>query len=464
MTPLLFLLLAQTPPAPAPPAPAPPARAGERPVRVWLGSSSPLVRGAPVRVYVETGEDGSLVVLRARTDGRVQVLFPPDPAGDPFVRAGTYEIRRANDGEAFVVVEPDGTGMVLAALSPGSLRVGEFVRQADWDPDALAPSRPGADDEGALTDVVQRMIGDSYFNYDFVTYTVAPPSYALQEATPLSPEYSSCLGCSFVSVTLFVPQAVFGCDPFFAPCSGFPFARRHARFCGSQAACFDRGTTVAAVGGTVIPLFGRTRLSDRFIPRSRRFVVPPRPRSIPVIGPRVRVPDRRSRDRATVTAGAAPVGARRLGMQSSGTTVIPVRSRPVSQPAMPVQRRWWPTSSGRAVIPLTGTGAREPVNDEPGRARSLPAASGLTAVPPPLGRAVGALERPAPSAPRAAPASHQSGSLKPAVRSQAVAQPMLPLRAKPRTGATSQTRALAPTSAAWQSLVARTLRTTGRRH
>ena len=453
VTPLLFLLLAQTPPTPAPAAPAASARAGERPVRVWLGSSSPLVRGAPVRVYVETGEDGSLVVLRARTDGRVQVLFPPDPSADPFVRAGTYEIRRANDGEAFVVVEPDGTGMILAALSPGSLRVGEFVRQADWDPDALAPSSPGADDEGALTDVVQRMAGDGYFNYDFVTYTVAPPSYALQDATPLSPEYSSCLGCSFVSVALFVPQAVVACDPFFAPCLGFPFARRHAPFCGSQAACFDRGTTVAAVGGTVVPLFGRTGLSGRFIPRSRRFVVPPRPRSIPVIGPRVRVPDRRSRDRATMTAG-----------QSSGATVIPVRSRPVSQPAMPVQRRWWPTASGRAVIPLTGTGAREPVNDEPGRARSLPAASGLTAVPPPLGRAVGALERPAPSAPRTAPASHQSGLPMPARRPQAVAQPLLPLRASPRTGATSQTRALAPTSAAGQGLVARTLRTTGRRH
>ena len=458
MTPLLFLLLAQTPPTP----PAAPARADERPVRVWLGSSSPLVRGAPVRVYVETGEDGHLVVLRARTDGRVQILFPPDPAADPFVRAGTYEIRRANDGEAFVVVEPDGTGMVLAALSPGSLRVGEFVRQADWDPDALAPSWPGAGNEGALTDVVQRMAGDGYFNYDFITYTVAPPSYALQEATPLSPEYPSCLGCSFVSVTLFAPQAGVACDPFFAPCLGFPFARRHAQVCGSQAACFERGTTVAAVGANVVPLFGRTGLSGRFIPRSQRFVVPPRPRSIPVIGPRVRVPDRRSRDRATVTAGAAPVGARRPGMQSAGTTVIPVRSRPISQPAMRVPRHWWPTSSGRAVIPLTGTGAREPVNDEPGRARSLPAASGLMAVPPRT--AVGALERPAPSAPRAAPASHQSGSLMPAVRSQAVAQPMLPLRASPRTGATSQTRALAPTSAAWQGLVARTLRTTGRRH
>jgi hypothetical protein len=460
VTPLLFLLLAQTPPVPAPAAPA---RAGERPVRVWLGSSSPLVRGAPVRVYVETGEDGYLVVLRARTDGRIQVLFPPDPTADALVRAGTYEIRRANDGEAFVVVEPDGTGMVLAALSPGSLRIGEFVHQADWNPDALAPSWPGADGEGALIDVVQRMAGDGYFNYDFITYTVAPPSYAQQETTPLSPEYSSCLGCSFVNVTLFVPQAAVACDPFLAPCLGFPFARRHVPFCGQRTGCFDRGTTVTAVGATVVPLYSRTALSGRSILRSRRFVVPPRPRSIPVIGPRVRVPDRRSSGRATVTAGAAPVGARRLGTQSSGRIVIPLRSRPVSQPAMPVQRRWWPTSSSQTVIPLTGAAARPPIADEPERARSHPAASGLMAVPPPLGTAVGALERPAPPAPRGAPASRQSGSLLPAGRPHAVAQPLLPLSASPRAGATSPTRALAPTSAAWQGPAART-RTAGRRH
>jgi len=430
----LLLLLAQTPTGP------------ERPVRVWLGSSSPLVRGAPVRVYVQTSEDGYLVVLRARTDGRIQVLFPADPTAEPFVRAGTYEIRRASDGEAFVVLEPDGTGMVLAALSPGSLRDDEFARQADWNPDALAPSWPGADREGALTDVVQRMAGDGYFNYDFVTSTVAPPSYVLQEAVPLSPELPSCLGCSFVNVTLFVPEAVVACDPLFAPCFGVPIARRHRPFCGSRAACLDRGTTVAAVGATVVPLFGRSGLNGRFIPRTPRLVVPPRPRAIPVIGPRIRVPDRRSRDRAAPTAGAV------------------VRSRPVSERARRVVRPWVPPSSGAGAFPLTGTvpstetvlpltgtrtEVRAPVGAEPRRARWMPATSGLVAAP------RGAAVTPVPA---------RSGFPGTAGRPQAVAQPLLPVRASPGTGAAGKMRGLAPTGSAWQGVVARTLRTAGRRH
>src|SRR5437773_8608252 len=64
-----------------------------RPVRVWLGSSAVLTRGAPVRVYVQAAQDGNLIVLHRRTDGRIDVLFPAKPEQDPFVRAGTYEIQ-----------------------------------------------------------------------------------------------------------------------------------------------------------------------------------------------------------------------------------------------------------------------------------------------------------------------------------------------------------------------------------
>src|SRR6266702_1047250 len=120
-------------------APAESTLAAERPVRVWLDTSSPLTRGAPVRVYLRANEDGHLVVLRKTTDGRIQVLFPGNPADDPFVRAGTYEIRAAGDREAFVVAEPDGTGWVLAALSPSTPRFDEFGRAASWNPDARRP-------------------------------------------------------------------------------------------------------------------------------------------------------------------------------------------------------------------------------------------------------------------------------------------------------------------------------------
>src|SRR5436309_346722 len=157
-----------------------------RPVRVWLGSSGVLTRGAPVRVYVQAAQDGNLIVLHRRTDGRIEVLFPGKPNEDPFVRAGTYEIQATPSRVAFVVAEPDGSGLVLAALAPRDYRFDEFVRAAAWDPDALAPSWDGSDGEGVLSDIVQRMLGDGYFNYDIAAYAVAPPVSPIR-AVPLGP-------------------------------------------------------------------------------------------------------------------------------------------------------------------------------------------------------------------------------------------------------------------------------------
>ncbi|HLB82604.1 MAG TPA: DUF4384 domain-containing protein [Gemmatimonadales bacterium] len=195
-------LLLQNPVAPAA---APPTGV----VRVWLGSASPLVRGAAVRVYVEAREDGNLVVLRRRTDGRIEVLFPRNPDTDPFVRAGTYEIRGTDERGAWVLAEPDGTGMVLAALSPDPLKFDEFVRAAAWDPNALVPTWSGADAAGSMSDIVQRMLGDGYFNYDLVAYTVAPPVYAQQDLTPqqTTPAYDAyptCLNCTFIGEQLII--------------------------------------------------------------------------------------------------------------------------------------------------------------------------------------------------------------------------------------------------------------------
>src|SRR5437899_10397560 len=130
--PLVAVLLQVQTSAMAPPA--------GKPVHVGLGLSGPLLRGQPVRVYVETATDGYLVVLHRRTDGRIEVLFPSSPTADPYVRSGTYEIKSAGDRESFVVAEPDGTGLVLAALSPGAYRFHDFERAASWNPDASVPS------------------------------------------------------------------------------------------------------------------------------------------------------------------------------------------------------------------------------------------------------------------------------------------------------------------------------------
>ena len=208
IVPLVALLL-QSPVAPAS------AAAPARVIHVWLGSASPLVRGAAVRVYVEANEDGNLVVLHRRPDGRIEVLFPKNPDTDPFVRAGTYEIRGRDEQATWVVAEPDGSGMVLAALSPDPLRFDEFVRTAAWDSEALVPTWSGADAAGSMSDIVQRMLGDGYFNYDVVTYRVAPPVYAQQNMTPqeTAPAYDAyptCVDCTFIGEQLVLYETVLG--------------------------------------------------------------------------------------------------------------------------------------------------------------------------------------------------------------------------------------------------------------
>src|SRR5207237_7868818 len=101
-----------------------------RPELVWLGPSGVLTLGTPVRVYVQAAQDGNLIVLHRRTDGRIEVLLPGKPNEDPFVRAGTYEIQATPTRVAFVVAEPDGSGLVLAALTPRAYRFDELDRKS----------------------------------------------------------------------------------------------------------------------------------------------------------------------------------------------------------------------------------------------------------------------------------------------------------------------------------------------
>ena len=169
------------------------------PVRVWLGSGSPVAPGHGVRVYVQTTGDGYVVVLHRRADGSVQVLFPGNPATDPFTRAGTYEIRAARDAPAFSA-GAQGSGVVLAAVSSEPFRFSEFVSGAVWNAAALALSWVGSDAEASLTDIVQRMLGDESFNYDLVMYTVGTPrTYALDDTTAgaPTPAATQCAECSY---------------------------------------------------------------------------------------------------------------------------------------------------------------------------------------------------------------------------------------------------------------------------
>ena len=228
-----------------------------KPVRVWLDTDSPLRRGAAVRVYVEAGMEGNLVVLHRRTDGHIGVLFPADPRDDPFVRPGTYEIRGRGDRAGLVVAEPDGTGMILAALSPDPLRVNEFVRLAAWNEDALVPAWAGEDAEGVMSDIVQRMLGDGVFNYDLVTYTVAPPVYAEQQDTTPPVQDSTtnyaavppCSGCTYIGEEFLVLGPAFFCDGYLDQCFVGGSRRHRDARCAEGSRCAPPPTPALAYTG-----------------------------------------------------------------------------------------------------------------------------------------------------------------------------------------------------------------------
>jgi len=117
-------------------------------------------------------------VLHADPEGRIRVLFPLDPSDDDFVRGGRkVEIRGRSDRDAFFVDADDGSGTVVAVLSPDALSFDGFVRNDHWDYRSLGPTPPTSDDQrndplASLLDVARRMAGDSHFEYDVATYVV----------------------------------------------------------------------------------------------------------------------------------------------------------------------------------------------------------------------------------------------------------------------------------------------------
>ncbi len=394
--PLVAVLLQVQTSAMAPPA--------GKPVHVWLGSSGPLLRGQPVRVYVETAADGYLVVLHRRTDGRIEVLFPSNPTADPYVRSGTYEIKSAGDRESFVVAEPDGTGLVLAALSSRSYRFDEFVRAASWKADALVPWWNGADGEGALSDIVQRMLGDGYFNYDIVSYTVVPlpvlpAPLAMQDTTapPPSPYplYSTCLDCTFVGFQEIV-LAPFGvCDPFFVPCLGNRFSRGH-RFPDSGIRSVDVPMNVMAL--SLGPARSGSSAGIVVAPRNAPLVFKPRAGpTLPPVEVRARVPVQATPlGPGYVTVGVRPARAHpaRAAFQEVRLTLSP--SAPSEAPQSPAQgggtalvqvsRRAAPPAAGRLVaaaalprsrVMVAATAQAPPA--APPRSRAVASGGGVTA-------------------------------------------------------------------------------------
>jgi hypothetical protein len=367
-------------------------------IRVWLDATA-LTRGASVRVYVQAAEDGNLVVLHRRTDGRIEVLFPNTPTADPSVRAGTYEIRGTNDRPGWVVKEPDGTGMVLAALSPDPLRVDEFVREAAWSPDALVSTWSGADGEGAMSDVVQRMLGDGYFHYDLVTYTVAPPIYAQQYVPPQDtapsyasyPPYPPCLNCTFIGVQVIIAEPFSFCDGFFTACLGRrPFAAQRD-LCGALSPCGAPPPSALALALGPVPPPELATFSP-----GRRFAAPRGASGPTSIAPRPRTPDTPVRARTPSPIRAAALGSSAPHPQSpepgsaprSGTSVEPRSRVALAATRGPLNHvRFTHLSAPTPESPVVTVAVRN------GIGRALAPAEGVTAGRPGTFAAPGALGR-----------------------------------------------------------------------
>lgn len=175
--------------------------------------------GERAKVYVQTAQDGYLVVLHADAMGRIRVLFPLDPSEDDFVRGNRrVEVRGRGDRDAFQIEGDEGSGTVLAAVSHDPFTFTAFVRNDHWDFRALGgPSATVRDDPLArLLDIAQQMTADSagHFEYDAATYVVTG-RYA-----------SRYDGYHFgVGLALGSPYGFGYCDPFFfgwsASCYGF---------------------------------------------------------------------------------------------------------------------------------------------------------------------------------------------------------------------------------------------------
>jgi hypothetical protein len=370
-------------------------------VRVWLDANV-LTRGAPVRVYVQAAEDGNLVVLHRRTDGRIEVLFPSNPAADPSVRAGTFEIRGPNDRPGWVVREPDGTGMVLAALSPDPLRVDEFERQAAWNPDALLPTWSGSDGEGAMSDVVQRMLGDGYFHYDLVTYTVAPPIYAQQSlpsqdtapsyaSYPPDPIYPPCVACTFIGMQVIIAEPFSFCDGFFLACLGGRTFAAHRDPCGPLALCGAPPQSALALALGSLPPAGLATVSP-----GRGFAAPRGASGPTPIAPRPRAPETPVRSRAPspsqatalVSSAPRPRSPAAASPTRGGTSVEPHARVALAATGAPLSHVWFTRlSAPTPESPVVTVAVRN------GTGRALAPAGGVTsgrpgtfAVPGTLGR------------------------------------------------------------------------------
>jgi hypothetical protein len=249
------------------------AAAQHDPVTVALNHDQ-FARGDRARVYVQTAQDGYLIVLHADPDGRVRVLFPLDPGADDFVR-GTKrrELAGRSGRDAFLVDADQGSGMVLAAWSADAFDHTAFVRGDHWDYRALSAGTVKDDPLVILLDVVRTMAGARRFEYDAVSYVVTGVVAARSGFGYGSgwgyPHYRFGVFYGYWYSPFYDP---FCYDPFWSRCYGFGYS-----YYRPYRSSFYRPFWFNPGGGSWGRTFGKYVIPDRN--RDRFVPVEPRPRS-----------------------------------------------------------------------------------------------------------------------------------------------------------------------------------------
>lgn len=162
--------------------------------------------GDEVRVQVEPGDDGYLIVFRVDGDNRVRVLFPLDPDLDSYVRGGRrYELRGRGERTTFLADDRGGNGLIYAALARQPLVFSDYAIDEQWDYEMLRLRNANDDPEAELNTMVRRMAANGRFDYDVVGYRVNESTYASSGGSygvggaydPFYDPYWNCLACGY---------------------------------------------------------------------------------------------------------------------------------------------------------------------------------------------------------------------------------------------------------------------------
>ncbi len=166
------------------------------PLKIWINNNRGFRPGEAVKVQVETGKTGYLLVLHFSPAGQLSVLFPVSPGDDALVQAGRrYEVRDP-DGSVSFVASGSGPGLIYSAISEDPWQLEGVNLSGAWDYGALTIARDTKDPEADLTALVQRLSTSRGFDYDVLDYAVfgdrggdasPPPSW-------WSPTYSAGYG------------------------------------------------------------------------------------------------------------------------------------------------------------------------------------------------------------------------------------------------------------------------------